>query len=215
MTTPKIETEVKFIIPDAAAFASLKEITRLGEFELKRTGTQNIVDRYVDTADKRLYQANFACRIRAINREKKLLTLKGLTRADSHIHRRQEIEIEIESDQPHTWTDREARQLVLENTGSAPLETLFTIYQTRHKSLAYRGDRPLIEFSLDEISWDNPTTIDSFELEAELLEAGTEADLALFTEKLQSNWPLQSQVQSKFEQAWARINVQDTPQTDV
>ena len=54
-----------------------------------------IVDRYLDTDDKRLYRAGFACRIRNV-KERQILTLKSLVPAEGQIHRRQEIELEVD-----------------------------------------------------------------------------------------------------------------------
>lgn len=61
----------------------------------------------------------------------------------------------------------------------------------------------MIEFSLDKVSLRDPAVVDYFELEAELIEPGSEADLAQFMAALQANWPLPAQIQSKFEAAWA------------
>ncbi len=206
MPSHRIETEAKFVVPDASTFNTLKKINRLGHFELESIGIQTVADRYIDTADKRLYQAGFACRLRTI-KEKLILTLKSLTPTESHIHRRQEIEVEVETtDQPQAWAESDAKRLVMEIAGTAPLQTLFNLYQTRHKfHTRWQGGQPVIEFSLDEVSLHDITTIDYFELEAELMEAGTEADLARFTELLQRDWPLKVETQSKFERGFASI----------
>ena len=204
MNSQKIETEAKFIIPNASVFAALQKITRLGDFELKPIGTRPVVDHYLDTAERQIWQAGYACRIRN-SKQKKMLTLKSLTPAEGNLHRRQEYELEIKTDQPQTWAESEARRLVLDTVGNNPLQTLFTIYQTRHKFHALLQDRPVIEFSLDEVSLNEANTIDYFELEAELIEAGTEADLTSFIEVLQAHWSLAGQNQSKFERALAAL----------
>ncbi len=204
MSSTKVETEAKFIVPEASTFAALQKITRLGDFKLKASDVQTVFDRYLDTAAKQFYQAGFACRIRTV-KDKQLLTLKSLTPAKGNIHRRQEIEQEIETEQIQTWAEGEAKRLVLEIAGAAALETLFTLYQTRHQFKAFRQGRAVIELSLDEVSLRKANSIDYFELEAELMEAGTEADLVLFVETLKSNWPLPAESQSKFERALASI----------
>lgn len=205
MSPAKIETEAKFIIPDATTFAALQAITRLGHFELKPTGVENVVDAYLDTVDKRLYRAGFACRIRRV-KAKQILTLKSLTPATGNVQRRQEIELEIKSKQPQAWAEGEARRLVLKLTEGAALGTLFQLYQTRHKFETARQGRPVIELSLDEVALQAARTIDYFELEAELLETGTEADLALFIKTLQADWSLPPEPYSKFERALAQLN---------
>jgi CHAD domain-containing protein/adenylate cyclase class IV len=206
-TNGRIETEAKFIIPDASVFAELKQITRLAAFELKPLGTKDLVDRYLDTDTRRIFQAGYACRIRK-SWDKQLLTLKALTAAEGHLHRRQEIEAEVAGDQPQNWPESEARRLILEMTGTAALQTLFVIHQKRHQFHAFLEGQPVIEFSLDEVSLQNEATPDYFELEAELIEAGTEADLTAFVNALVANWSLQPENQSKFERALALLNRQ-------
>ena len=81
-TTGRIETEAKFIIPDASVFAELKQITHLAAFELKPLGTKDLVDRYLDTDTRWILQAGYACRIRK-SWDKQLLTLKSLVAVDA------------------------------------------------------------------------------------------------------------------------------------
>lgn len=200
MHSPKVETEAKFIVPDRQTFATLQEVSELGDFLLKPTGSQVVCDRYLDTADRHLFKAGYACRIRNIN-SKQILTLKALSPPEANIHRRQEIETEIESDQPVAWADGEAKRLVLAIAGTAPLKILFNLYQTRHKFQALYQERMVLEFSLDEVSLGDSGTVDYFELEAELIETGTEVDLLRFTELLRRSWPLVPGTQSKFERA--------------
>ncbi len=210
MNTSPIEIEAKFIVPDAATFAALQKTTRLGQFELNPIGVKIVLDRYIDTADKRIFQAGFACRVRT-SQEKKILTLKSLTPAEGDIHRRQEIEMEIDTDQPQAWAEGQARQMVLEMAGTAPLQTLFNLNQTRHKFHALRQGQPVIECSLDEVSLHEEGVVDYFEFEAELIQAGTEADLHLFLEGLQAEavqaqWSLRAESQSKFERGLAAVS---------
>lgn len=207
MSSARLEIEAKFIIPEATTFAALQSESKLGEFELRPLQTKVVFDRYLDTGDRRLLQAGFACRIRTVN-DQKLLTLKSLTPAGDHIHRRQEIETEIETDQPHGRADSEARRLLLEMAGTASLQTLFDLYQTRHQFQVCLARQPLIELSLDEVSLGEAETVDYFELEAELIGMGTEADLARFTETLISRWPLAVESRSKFERGLAHAGVE-------
>lgn len=200
----RIETEAKFIVSDASVFTALQNITRLEAFELKSLGVYRVVDRYLDTASRHMIRAGFACRIRQEN-HKQLLTLKSLTPADGTLHRRQEIELEIESDQPQSWAESEAKQLVLEIVGEATLQTLFVIHQTRHKYHAFLQNQPAIEFSLDEVAFNESGHIDYYGLEAELIAAGREADLLHFVEALQANWSLQPDGLSKFERGLANL----------
>ncbi|MBN1994270.1 MAG: CYTH domain-containing protein [Anaerolineae bacterium] len=203
MATKNIETEAKFIIPDWATFAALQQLNKLGDFSINPIGVKEVVDRYLDTADKRIYQAGFTCRIREA-KGRQLLSLKSLARARGELHRRQEIEMEVDTDQPRCWAEGEAKSLVWGIIGDAPLQTLFTLYQVRHKFHVYCQQQLVIELSLDKVSLPQ-AALDYLGLEAELIEAGTEANLARFTKMLQARWPLAADAQSKFERALATL----------
>ena len=202
MLSQNIETEAKFIIPDPATFETLQQTSNLGDFELNPVGVKNIVDRYFDTAEMALFKAGFACRIRS-TRGQQILNLKSLAPAEGQIHRRQEIEMDVNTEHPQRWAEGEAKALVLGIVGQAPLQTLFTLYQTRHKFHVYFQERLVIELSLDKVSLHQANTIDYLGLEAELIEDGTETDLTRFTETLQRHWPLEADAQSKFERGLA------------
>lgn len=204
MSSEKIEVEVKFIVPDISILSGLPKKARLGSFDVTPLGSQRVVDHYLDTADKRLYLAGFACRVRII-KDRQILTLKSLTPATGHIHRRQEIEMEVASERPQDWAEEKAKQLILDMAQGKPLQTLFSLYQTRHKFQALLKGRPVIEFSLDEVSLHRPDRVDYFELEAELTQVGSEADLKLFIDTLKSTWPLAVETRSKFERGLASL----------
>ena len=60
----------------------------------------------------------------------------------------------------------------------------------------------MIEFSLDEVSQGDQKQVDYLELEAELINNGSEAELAELTRLLQAEWQLQSESVSKFERMY-------------
>jgi inorganic triphosphatase YgiF len=91
------------------------------------------------------------------------------------------------------------------------LQTLFVIHQSRHQFHALLQNQPVIEYSLDEVSLKDGGTVDYFELEVELIERGTEANLTSFIEILQAEWPLPAKNQSKFERALAHIFKKEKP----
>ncbi len=203
MPDQTIEVEAKFLVPDAATFASLQRIERLGSFELRPLGSQKVLDRYLDTADKHLYRAGLACRLRTINR-RQLLTIKWLTPARDIIHRRQEVEMLVKSDRWTDWPDGEAKRLVLEATGSAPLDTFFVVYQARHRYHVLHQKQPVLEYSLDAVSLHRPGTVDYYELEVEIIQGGSQAHLNQFIHRLQAQWTLPPETKNKFERGLNR-----------
>jgi CHAD domain-containing protein/uncharacterized protein YjbK len=201
----KIETEAKFIIAEGSTFAALQRLTKLGEFRLEPRGTRLITDRYLDTPQMHLYRSGYACRIRTKD-DQRIVTLKSLTPAEGNVHRRQEIEQIVQSDEPKNWGDGESTRIIKDLAGDTALTPLFVIHQTRHIRYANLQDKTVIECSLDEVSLNETTRVDYYNLEAELLEAGQEADLSQFIETLQTKWLLRPEGLSKFERGLININ---------
>jgi len=199
-----LEIEAKFIIPNIDTFDTLTQLTQLEAFEIKDIGIKTIVDRYLDTPGKQLLKAGYACRIRQSN-GKQILAIKALVKTEGEVHRRLEIEMEVDDDQPQLWLESEAKSLVLDIVGQTPLKTLFTLYQTRHKYHVLNRGQRIIELSLDKVSYNQPAVIDYLGLEAELIDNGTDADLASFAQALQNQWPLSADPKSKFERAFAAL----------
>lgn len=198
-TQHRTEIEVKFRVPDRETLIALQAEPGLGEFRLESLGLKEMTDRYLDGAGHPLLKAGYACRLR-LEGQAQTLSLKSLTPPEDGVHRRREIEVVVESDQPATWPESEAKTLVQQIMGDAPLQPLFTLQQSRYKYHAWRNDRPVLEISLDEVTHDQETY---FELEAEVLDQGTEADLDCFVETVQRRWNLPLETRSKFERAYA------------
>ena len=101
----------------------------------RRSAPTQLEDRYIDTADGALARAGFAARLRQ--------TAKGTTvavksrsaaSATGSVHRREELEGPADrTPDPRDWPPSDARSLILEQCGDAPLVELVTIRQLRRK----------------------------------------------------------------------------------
>lgn len=210
-----IETEAKFTIPDVKTLHALKKLTQVGQFRLEPTGTKRVSDRYLDTPDRDFLKAGYAFRLRTVG-SKQWATLKSLTPAANAIHRRQEFEAEVNSDDSRSWPASPVKEMVLNISKGAEFAPLFIIEQQRHKYHTYLANRPVLEFSLDEVQIHKNGQVDFLELEAEVIETGTQEDLQLFIEALQAHWPLQPENRSKFERAYqAKFNTEPGPTTEI
>ena len=92
-------------------------------------------DRYVDTADGALGRAGFAVRLRQ-SRGKTIVSIKSLTRTDGPGGSVRREEFEGPADRVGAavdWPASDARALVLEHAGDAPLVELVTVRQLRRK----------------------------------------------------------------------------------
>jgi len=203
-----MEIEAKFIIPAPEAFQRLQTIRDLADFSLTASTVKIVHDTYLDTAERNILAAGYACRQRTLANSI-FITLKGLGHAGGAIHRREELEVEIAADcsspnaaAPEAWPEGTVREQVLRWIGDAPLLPLFTLSQTRIVRQIQQGERTVAELSLDDVQlMVGPQEQAYLELEVELMPEGTEEDLVILTDHLQEIWGLQPEPRSKFARA--------------
>jgi CHAD domain-containing protein len=206
-----LEIEAKFRIPDERTFQRLLETNTLAGYRLGAGSEAGLHDRYLDTADWAVRAWGYACRLRRTG-ERYLVTLKGLGSATGALHRRVEHEVELaEPLPPRDWPPSSARDLAMRLCGNEPLITLFEIEQTRHSRLLHDRDRTIAELNLDRVTMchadASQSVITYLELEADLLPAGSEADLELLAIELQEVWGLIPEGRSKYERGMAMFDV--------
>ncbi|HUT19778.1 MAG TPA: CHAD domain-containing protein [Anaerolineae bacterium] len=198
-----MEIEAKFTLT-SQAFDRLLEADRIAEYTIGEGKAKRVRDTYLDTCQQRLLAAGYACRRRtAEGKDGLLITLKGLGSTDGAVHRREELEVALEEDQPPSqWPPSAARDRVLHLIGDSTLQPIADVHQTRITKKVLQSDRQVAELSLDE--W---TVVDGgeaqtvFEAEVELLPLGTEEDLSAIVACLDREWDLTPETQSKFERA--------------
>ena len=202
-----MEIEAKFTVPDPGVYWRLQTTERLAGYELSTQEIRNIRDTYLDTSQRFILAAGYSCRRRR-RPEGILMTLKSLDKTQGAIHRRQEIEIALDSDLPPAeWPDSAARALVLELSKQKPLIPLFELRQTRIIRMLQQNEQPLAEFSLDKVSLIvNGRKQVYHELEIELLPAASEQILVAIVDYLQNEWHLQPEPRSKFERALTLVD---------
>ena len=104
-----MEIEAKFSVPDVETFHRLRATQQLAGYPLSAGQAKQVQDTYLDTQDRSILAAGYACRWRE-GREGTLITLKGLGGAEGAIHRREELEIQIPAYQPpEEWPAGPAR----------------------------------------------------------------------------------------------------------
>ncbi len=197
-----MEIEAKFAAPDAETLRRLKTVKRLTGFTLATGQTKQVHDTYLDTADRAILAAGYACRQR-VQADGVLITLKGLGGAKGAIHRREELEILLpEAQPPAKWPASPVRDRVLQLIGKARLIPLLELQQTRTVRPMRHNRRLVAEMSLDEVhlTVKNEEQV-HFELEVELTPRGTESHLAEIATHLQDEWGLKPEPCSKFERA--------------
>jgi CHAD domain-containing protein len=197
-----MEIEAKFALPNADILEHLQAIDRLAGFVLSAPQVKQMHDTYLDTSERTILSAGYACRRR--EREGQVVfTLKGLKGVEGAVHRREELEVSLPDDQPPAqWPASPARDRVLQLIGKARLIPLFDLHQTRVIRLLSQDERTAAELSLDDVYLAAQGREQAYlELEVELSPQGSEEELATIVACLQDEWGLEPEPRSKFERA--------------
>jgi triphosphatase len=204
------EVELKYRVEDLAAAERLLAADRLGPFTggPGRARSTQLEDRYVDTADGALARAGFAVRLRQSGGET-VVSVKSLAHIEgpNGIFRRDELEGPADRIAPPVdWPASDARSLVVEHAGDAPLVERVTIRQLRRKR-QLRSAATRVELSLDEVDVvARGRVVERFvELEAELTR-GEESELEALGAAIESESGLERARTSKLEAALAAID---------
>lgn len=205
-TERPVEVELKYRVVDLAAaerYLVAEEIATFSGGGAARAS--QFEDRYVDTSDGAMARAGFAVRIRQSGRGT-VVSVKALARTEGVGGSVRREELEGPADRtagPLEWPASDARSLVLELAGDAPLVEVVTIRQLRRKRVVRDGDTR-VELSLDEVDVvARSRVVDRFvELEAELVK-GSEERLAALAEVFSADPGLAVSTGSKLEAALA------------
>ncbi|MEX1172018.1 MAG: CHAD domain-containing protein, partial [Chloroflexota bacterium] len=210
---PGHEVELKYHVHDRAAAEHLLALSVWGSTDVTggRVRTVQVEDRYVDTADGALAQAGYAVRLRE-TRGDTIVSVKSLhaTTGAGGAFRRVELEGPADRTAPAgEWAASDARSLVLEHAGDAPLVERVTIRQLRHKRVIKAGTTR-VELSLDDIDVvAGGRIVGSFvDFEAELIK-GDETVLGEIARTMDAAPGLARADTSKLEMALALVAVGD------
>ena len=179
--TRPVEIELKYRVIDAAAGDAYLGADDLAGFHpASPVRSAQVEDRYIDTADGAMARAGFAARLRQTAKGTTVAVKSAVRRiGNGNVHRREELEGPADrTAHPRDWPPSDARSLLLEQCGDAPLVELVTIRQLRRKRILER-DGTAVELSLDEVDAVTRSRVVSrfVELEVELVR-GDEAGLA-------------------------------------
>ena len=199
-----IEIELKYRVRDAAVGERYMIVGGLAGFRpTSPVRTTQVEDRYIDTANGAMARAGFAARIRQTAKETIVAVKSSARRAGTgNVHRRQELEGPADrTSHPRDWPPSDARSLILEQCGDAPLVEVVTIRQLRRKRILELNGTS-VELSLDEVdAVSRSRVVGRFvELEVELM-TGDEAGLAAIDRALAADPGLTPADTSKLQSA--------------
>jgi inorganic triphosphatase YgiF len=152
------EVEAKFRANSAEVLETLASAPTLGFAELGPPSTALEVDRYLDTADGRLAAVGWACRLRVRDGDARV-SLKGpaVPTDGAWHHNRPEVEgPATESTDPADWPEGEARSMLLELAGGAPLIQATVLRQRRTERAVMVDGRSVATLSLDAVQVAGP-----------------------------------------------------------
>lgn len=200
-----MEIEAKFRAPDEDVLRKLQDITQLAGFPLGASSAEELSDTYLDTESWQILAGGYFCR-RRLSEGRVLITIKQVQTATDAVHRREEFEVGLKRYSPaSSWPESPARKKVLELSQGAPLLAMLELRQHRTTRLVGDETRPLAEISLDVVHIGGHTTPVGervyFEVEVELKNDGSEADLAAIAAELKTAWGLEPESRSKFQRA--------------
>ncbi len=203
-----VEIELKYRLREEAAGDRYLVAEELGGFHpITPVRSTQLEDRYLDTGDGALARAGFAARLRQTAKGT-TVSVKSIVRrtGEGGAHRREELEGPADRTAgPRDWPPSDARSLILEQCGDAPLVELVTIRQLRRKRKLQSADT-IVELSLDEVdAVARSRVVDRFvELEVELME-GDESALEKIDAVLADDPGLALSTGSKLEAALSAI----------
>ncbi len=203
-----VEIELKYRLREEAAGDRYLVAEELGGFHpITPVRSTQLEDRYLDTGDGALARAGFAARLRQTAKGT-TVSVKSIVRrsGEGGAHRREELEGPADRTAgPRDWPPSDARSLILEQCGDAPLVELVTIRQLRRKRKLQSADT-IVELSLDEVdAVARSRVVDRFvELEVELME-GDESALEKIDAVLADDPSLALSTGSKLEAALSAI----------
>jgi triphosphatase len=209
-----MEIEAKFRIDDEQIFPALQQLSTLGPFDLvvapHHEDQRNV---YFDTADRRLRRAQYGLRVRTVGR-RRIATLKGAAQVRDGVYERDEWEVDVDDDDPHTWPAGEVRERVLALLSGAALAPMLTIQTRRQHLYAQREGARVAELSLDEGDINAGSLKQHFrELEIELLEAGERTDLDELVGLLRGRFALIPEDRSKLARGLALLDAAEAAGT--
>ena len=203
-----MEIEAKYRVDDQRTFDDLLSLTALGPFQLAPApAPEDQRNTYFDTADERLRTARYGLRVRDLG-ARRIATLKGEARVADGVYERDEWEVAIGGDdRPESWPPSEARDRALALLAGAPLIAILTIRTLRRHIHASRAGIVVAEISLDQGTISAGGREERFrELEIELIDTGTRADLDALAQLLRERYPLAPEERSKLVRGLALLD---------
>ena len=148
---PPVEVEAKFLVQNLSQVPGVLQYLTAEGYTVRNESTRDIVDRYYDTHDWRLFREGWSYRWQ--NRAGSLrLCLKGLGNSHTSLKERREVEEDVVTfpSSPLDLADGELSQVLSPLLGDAQPQELFRVHKNRRLYLINRGNQLRFELCIDE-----------------------------------------------------------------
>jgi CHAD domain-containing protein len=206
-----MEIEAKFAVRDRRTFSRLHDLKRVGAYKLGDPIPIRTRDTYLDTEDRRLFAAGYACRLRSGSGHTEV-TVKSLGKTRGGVLYREEHTLPGgKGSDPKRWPEGQARDIVLDAAKRMPLKTLLELSQDRDLVPLLIGKRKVAELSLDKVNLVSKSArMSFFEVEIEKAPRGTPEDVERIARDLADDFDLVPESTSKLERALKFLNSKES-----
>ena len=196
------EIELKYEVPSASVRDQLLAVDRVGPFELQPAKEELVHDVYLDTPGRLVERAGYVLRVRT-RPDQRHVTLKGLKGSPWPIHKREEVEEEVDDEfVVNNWPGGDFWDRITALTENQDVGRVIEIKQVRLVRDVVTNGRVIAGWSLDDVSVIAGDSEHSFvELEIELEHNRDEPLLQKMHEVLVAEYDLRPMELSKFERA--------------
>lgn len=199
-----MEVEARFAIPDQTTYERLRSLDSLEHFVLHNPETIQIDDVYLDTEDRRIARAGYACCLRQQgDRHTVLLRKREIPDPPLHRYERLQAEMPGQLSWPH-WPDGQVREELVGLVGDADLEAVLALYRIEECRQVSAGGRRVAELKQDVVRQSVANGQEEFlDLIVRLQEDGTEEELTALIESLRRDFDVLPQPVSRYQRGVA------------
>ncbi len=196
------EVETKLSIPDAPAFAALRALRKVGEYQLRRPRQERLVTRYWDNQGRELTTARLALRTRHSTAGDEA-SVKGPTRVRRAVHERVEVNVALPGPLRQRWSKlpNEIAEVLGARLASGPFTPILVTDIERSTRRVMLGTTQVAELALDRVRIRAPgerrVRLRYLELEAED-RCGDRRHIEALTALLRRQFGLSASTDSKF-----------------
>ncbi len=199
-----MEVEARFAVPDLTTYEQLLALDRLDQFVFRNPETHQIDDVYLDTEDRRIAQADWACCVCHQGDQHQVIVRKrGVP--DPPLHRYERFQADLSGQVPlQQWPSGPVRDQVVALVGDAELRPVLALHRTQTSRDVYCGGRRVARLKQDVVSQVvDGETQEFLDLVIALADGDTEDEFASLVASVQNKIDVWPQPVSRYQRSMA------------